>query len=580
MGFLGEIGSDLQRLREIARVMARHGFAPTMQRIPLLSRLKLDKDNPRATLPVAQRFSRLLEDLGPSFVKVGQILSTRNDLLPLEFTRELSRLQDQVPPFSFEEARHAVERELGGTLEDHFTSFDPVPLASASMAQVHVAKTQAGQDVVVKVLRPGIEEQVRGDSAILVVLAQLTELVVEEAAHYQVSSLAEEFEKGLVNELDFTLEAENLKAFAARNAGREGVHIPYLVEELSTRRVMTMERIFGRRITALLDDERPERAHAIVERLVRVSYEHFFVDGLFHADPHPGNVLITDDDKIAFIDFGLVGRVSRTTQDRLLLVITALALRDPDALSRLLLRVGEVEGRVSLSDFRDAVSRLLERYMVGTVGDVDTSRALTDLLDLSTRFGIRLPREFALLSKASVAVDGIVRALHPGLDPSKMLIERSQTLLVERFDPRSLTGGGMRAALQIGLFVADVPTQISQVLWDLERGNFRVELRSETMEKLERDIRGLGMTIFGAAMAAALTLGGIYVLAREDWRVFGWPVLPIVAFGIAGTMFGVAFTWFLTGGQLPKLSVSALLGRRKSRAEAQGRATKILPPAR
>jgi len=576
MGLLGELSSDLSRLAEIARVMARHGFAPTMRRIPLLSRFSHESDAARAKDPAPVRLCRLLEELGPTFVKVGQILSTRNDLLPLEFTTELARLQDQVPPFSFDEARRVVEEAIGGPLETQFASFEPVPLASASMAQVHVARTKDGRDVVVKVLRPGIEEQVKKDSAILVVLAELMELLVEEAAHYQVSSLAEEFEKGLVNELDFSLEAENLRAFAAKNAGREGVHVPFFVAELSSRRVLVMERIFGRRITALFGDESPtavprERVHAIVERLVRVSYEHFFVDGLFHADPHPGNVLITDDERIAFIDFGLVGRVSRVTQDRLLLVITALALRDADALSRLLLRIGEASSRVSLSEVKDAVSRLLERYMSGTVGDVDTSRALGDLIELSTRFGIRMPREFALLSKATVAVDGIVRTLHPGLDPSSMLTERSQTLLVERFDPRSLSGGGLRAALQLGLFIADVPMQISQVMWDLERGNFRVELRSETIEKLERDIRGLGMTVFGAAMAAALTLGGIYVLAREDWRVFGLPLLPLVAFSVAGAMFGVAFTWFLTGGQLPKVSVSGLFSKRRTPKEPERR---------
>lgn len=563
MGLFGEIRHDISRLSEIAQVMTRHGFGPTLRKVPLVSRM-IPGGQQQSPVPAPQRFARMLEELGPTFVKLGQILSTRSDILPREFTDELSKLQDQVPPFPFDEVQAQIEEDLGAPLADLFDDFDEKPLASASMAQVHTAVLD-GEPVVVKVLRPGIHEQVRADASILVLLAQLLETLVMEASQYRVGSLAQEFEEGLRGELDFSREAANLKTFRAFNEGREGVHVPFLVEERSSRRVLTMERIFGQRITVLADRDDPAESARVVERLVSLGYDHFFVDGMFHADPHPGNVLITDDGDIAFIDFGLVGRVSRATQDRLLMVLIAISLRDADTLARLLVRVGDVDQRIQLGAFRDAIARLLDRYLDLSLKDVNASAALVDLLDLASTFGVRTPREFALLSKASVAMDGIIRALHPDLNPSSTMIERSRSLLLERLDPRNLQGGGLRTALQLGVLLQELPLQMNQTLLDLERGNLRIRMASDELQRLERDFRGLGMTIFSGLIAAAFVLGGIYAIAQFDLRLFGVPVLPIVSFGIAGFLFFVAFTWFLTGGRVPKLSASALLSLFSSR---------------
>lgn len=561
MSLFDEIVHDFGRLREIARVMARHGFAPTMRRIPLLSRVVRTEDARAPDAPPAERFCRMLEELGPTFVKLGQILSTRPDLLPPDFITALSRLQDQVPPFPFADVKAQVEGELQRPLEELFGSFDQVPLASASMAQVHTATLPDGEEVVVKVQRPGIDEQVRADASILVLIAQLLEMVIAEASHYRAIDLAREFEQGLTAELDFSLEAKNLLAFGALNAHRDGIHVPKLFAELSGRRVLTMERIRGRRITDLKSDPDEGRTRAIVERLVMVSFEHIFVDGMFHGDPHPGNVLVTDDGEIAFIDFGLIGRVARDTQDRMLILMIALSLRDADTCARIVVRMGDPSARVSLAHFRDAISRLLDAYLGLSVQEVNTSAALADLLDLSTRFGVRLPRELALLSKASISIDGIVRLLHPSLDPSAQLTKRAQELVVERFDPREWKTGGLRSALQVGMLVQEFPLQLSQVLLDLERGQLQLSITSKDLEHLDRNLRGLGMTIFGGLLSGASLLGGFYVLARHEWSVWGVPVLPAIAFSLAGVLFGVAFTWYLTGGKLKKIPLAPLVGR-------------------
>ena len=555
MAGFGEL-RDLARLREIAVVMSRHGFAPAMQRIPVLRSLVGAPLPGILARPASDRFATMLEVLGPTFVKLGQILSTRGDLLPPDFVAALARLQDQVPPFPFDDVKKQVEGALGKPLAELFASFDEKPLASASMAQVHAAILPSGEEVVVKVQRPGIEEQVRGDAAILAVLAQLLELVVQEASSYHVTDLVEEFRRGLDAELDFTLEAQNLQTFRRLNEGRAGVHVPKLVHALSTRTVMVMERIRGRRITELKNMSGGARTAECVERLVALAFDHIFVDGMFHGDPHPGNVLVTDDFDLAFIDFGLVGRVSRDAQDRFLMLLLALSLRDADTLCRLIVRLGAAEGRVALGPFREAVGLLLDRYLGLQIAQVNSSAVLSDLIELSMRFGIRMPREFALLSKAAVSIEGIVRSLHPTYDPGKQLTARAQGLLLERLDPRQWTSGGLRRALQLGLLLEELPLQLGQVLMDLERGDLHVNFRAKDLEGIDNVLRGLGMTIFGGLLASASVLGSFYWLARQEAGF-----LPAIGFGVAGLFFGVAFTWYWTGGKLPKIPIARILGR-------------------
>ena len=556
------------RLSEIAGVMSRHGFAPTMQTMPIVRSFAKDDDVARRNKPVPERFAAMLEDLGPTFVKLGQILSTRADLLPPDFIAALSRLQDQVPPFSVDEVRRTLAEAWGVPVSDHFASFDETPLASASMAQVHAGVLKDGSDVVVKVQRPDIGEQVKNDSEILVVIAQLLERVIEEASTYRAVDLVSEFKDALAQELDFRREAKNLEAFANNNAGRPGIRAPRFHPALSGRTVLVMERIHGVRITDIAAD--PVRSAKVIERLVEVAFEHVFVDGLFHGDPHPGNLLVDDDDNIAFIDFGLVGRVSREVQDKMLMLLLALSLRDVDTLARLVIRLGDVEGRIGIAPFRAAIGKLLDRYFGLAVGDMSTAAVLTDLIDLSTRFGVRLPREMAILSKASVSIDGIVRALHPRFDPSTTVARRAEELLRNRLDPRSLEGGGLRTALQLALVVQELPMQLGQVLLDFERGQVQVVVKSDALDQLNSTLRGVGMTVFGGILCGSLVLAGFLTLDASGLMQARAGVLALAAFATAGGVFGVAFGWYVTGGRLPKITIARLLGNRLKRLRDQG----------
>lgn len=556
--------SRLRRLREITAVMARHGFAPALRRMPVVRSFLPEAPDAPAKQPVADRFASMLEDLGPTFVKLGQILSTRGDLLPPEFIVALSRLQDQVPPFAFVEVNSQIQAALHKSPSELFASIEETPLASASMAQVHAARLHTGEDVVIKVQRPGIEEQVKADAEILVILAQLLELVTEEARRYRASDFVREFQDALNSELDFTLEARNLRAFAHANSERAAVQVPRAYPELCARTVLVMERIHGKRIT----DIEPARAAHAIERLVEAAFEHVFVDGLFHGDPHPGNLLITDSGRIAFIDFGLVGRVAREAQDRLLMLLLALSLRDADTLARLIVRLGESEQRVEVAQMRAAVSKLVDRYFGLTVAEVSTASVFSDLVDLSLRFGVRLPREFAILSKATVSIEGIVRALHPGFDPTSVITKRAEALLLQRIDPRQWQAGGLRSALQLGLLVQELPLQLGQALMDLERGQVQVTVKSADLDGLQNALRGLGMTIFGGTIAAASIMVGFDVLARAGFGVVEAPLIAAGLFVLAGGCFGVSFAWYMTGGHLPRINLASLF-RWRSKARAR-----------
>ena len=542
-----------------------------MQTIPIIRAFARvdDDDDARRARPVAERFTAVLEELGPTFVKLGQILSTRADLLPRDFVTSLSRLQDQVPPFPLADVTRILGDAWGESpdtvLERRFKAFDPVPLASASMAQVHTATLPDGRDVVVKVQRPGIHDQITQDSEILVVVAQLLERVVEEARAYHAVDLVNEFKTALQGELDFRLEAKNLEAFARRNADRPFVHVPFLVPELSGRTVMVMERIHGCRITDLVTE--PTRAVRAVERLVEVAFEHIFVDGLFHGDPHPGNILVDGDDRICFIDFGLVGQVPRDIQDRMIMLLLALSVRDVDTIARLVVRLGDVEGRVAIAPFRGAISALMDRYFGLRIDEVPTAPVFSDLVELSTRFGIRLPRELAILSKASVSIDGIIRALHPRFDPSAIIAAKAEALLRERLDPRNLQGGGLKTALQLALVVQELPVQLGQALLDLERGQVQVTIKSDALQELNTTLRGMGMSIFGGILAGALVLSGFLTLDIAGLTQARAGLLAVFIFACAGGLFGVAFAWYITGGRLPKLTLGRLFASRLKRMQ-------------
>jgi ubiquinone biosynthesis protein len=561
---------DLQRLREISVVVVRHGFGELLDRSRLwdvLGRREPGERPSRAEMRAtsARRFRDTLADLGPTFIKLGQILSSRPDILPPDFISELSHLQDRAPPISIESVLRLIAQGLGRPAGELFAQIDPEPLASASIAQVHRARLPDGESVVVKVQRPGIEEQIRSDTDLLFYLARFLEGVIEETGIYTPTGIVAEFRQAMLLELDFDNEASNIEEFAKSNAGREFVVIPRVMRTHSSRTVLTLQELVGVKLKDVLAD--PDAAAAIdrkelARRILDTSFHQLFADGLFHGDPHPGNVIVMPGNRLGLIDFGLVGRLSKAMQESIILLVLAISLRDPDTVARQLYKVGVPDERINLHQFRADIHGILDRYLGLKLSEVSSTSLLSELTDLALKYKIKIPKEYAVLSKASATTEGILRQLDPDLDVVTVALPYAKQLLWERYNPSSMSGGALRVLLQLQGFLQDTPQQLSQILMDLEGGKFHVTVRNDEMAKLNLNVKALGILVFMGSIASGLIAGAFSLVGRASEPGTGtthWPVAALVGLALAAMLFGAAVTWTLLSGRLKKLSVRRFL---------------------
>jgi ubiquinone biosynthesis protein len=416
--------------------------------------------------------------------------------------------------------------------------------------------------VVVKVQRPGITAHVNADLAVLHALARLLEATVEEMGIYSPVGIVEEFDRAIHEELDFVHEAANVHAFAATHAARPALRIPRVFDELTTSTVLTLEFLDGTRLVQV--DLSPERRQALAKVVVDASFQQLFVDGLFHGDPHPGNFILLAGDVVGLLDFGLVGRLTRAMQETLVLLSVAVALKDSDSVARLLYRMGAPDSRANLAGFRADVETLLQTHLpeARTLAEVNARHLLTDLLDLAVRYRIRIPREYALLSRAAVAVEGLLRELAPDLDILAVSLPYAKQLLAGRYDPAQLRGGLMRTLLRFQGLASDLPTQLSQILMDLETGRFGVTVKSPELEKINQSLRSVAVIGFLGLSACGFIVGAFLSFAQVPWTVHGLPVLGVLGLAAAGALFGAAFTWYLFGHRVGKISLRRFLPKR------------------
>jgi ubiquinone biosynthesis protein len=552
---------DLNRLRQIAAAVARHGFGAYLARTRLRDALPRDavpgegEPLPKPDRDTAARFRQLLAELGPTFTKLGQLLSTRPDVLPAHWVEELEKLQDDCPPLPLAEIRGEIERGLGRPVEELFAELDEVPLASASIAQVHRARTHAGALVVVKVQRPRIRDRIESDLALLYYLAQLLEAVIEETGIHTPTGIVEEFDRTVHEELDFGNEARNAKAMAAAARDRPFLVIPRVHDELSCATVLTLDYVEGTKVSEItagagFDLER------VARNIIEAAFRQLFEDGLFHGDPHPGNILVLPGDRIALLDFGLVGRLSRVQQEALVTVIVAVALRDPDSVARILNRIGVPDGHTPIAEFREDIRGILDRYLGLKLDEIRTATLLRDLLELAVRHRIRIPKEYAVLAKASITIEGIIRKLYPKLDILEVGLPYAKELLLARFNPSDASSTLMKSLLKLQGLAEDVPAQLSQILVDLEGGKFRVNVHSEDVERVGGHVRAVGVMLYLGLLAAGLAAGGLVVLGLrgEAWLGLG-------ALAAAALVSASAATYHVATLRMRKISLRRLLRR-------------------
>jgi ubiquinone biosynthesis protein len=515
MAFILDTVRDLGRLREIAGVLARHGFGELLQRTGLHSLVpgkRIETSEPR----LAVRIRLVLEELGPSFIKLGQLLSTRADLLPADVISEFKRLQDDVPPLPFAEMQRAIEAELGAPISELFSSFDEQPLASASIGQVYRAllKTDEGEvAVVVKAQRPNIARVIDRDIDLLYLLARAIERSIPEARAYQPVRLVEEFDRAIRAELDFAQEADNAERFAQNFAELATVRFPKVYRQVSSRKAITLGYFDGKNVfDAVASGASAERiAKNAVQIVVKMIFEH----GFFHADPHPGNILLLgqpDEPVLGLVDLGLVGRLSPRLRDRLVDLVIAAGTRDARALASALQGIGRATKKIDRDALETDVARLADKYLGRRIADVAIADLIRDLSSAGMKYGIEMPAELLMVGKALMTVEGIARQIYPELD----VVEEVRPYLTEivgyRYSPERLTSDLLHIASRFANAASEFPGRADDILEDLRHGRMSVEVRQPT---LSRAGERLGRRVVHGMFAASLVIGGSMLLARD-----------------------------------------------------------------
>ncbi len=566
---------DINRLREIATVLARHGFHQILRRMGIERILgarfapppdaePIDPSDRRGT---ARRMRLVLEDLGTTFIKLGQILSTRQDLLPHIYIQEFEKLQDRVPAMPFEDVKNQIERSLRAPLSSLYAEVDPKPLATASIGQVHRARTLEGRDVVVKVQRPGIEAQIRSDLDILYFLSRILKATIEEVEIYNIEEIVQEFDRAIYQEIDFLNEARNIRRFRENHASNPHVAIPEVITDLSSRTVLTLEFLNGHKLSELEKDS--PQAERLLEILIEAAYNEIFEFGLFHGDPHPGNILVLGPEKVGFIDFGLVGQLTRAQQDDLITLLITIIHGDVDGIARTVLRMGQPQGRVPLSQFKREIATLRDRYLHNNLNEIDVSAFTTDLMDAAQRYRIKLNSEYALLVKATVTVEGILRRISPSMDLVKTASPMARRLVLERYSSRRILEGALNGAITLSGFLKDVPAQLDQVLMDLESGTISVNVRNPEMDQLGSHLAKLGTRIFLGFVSCGLIMGGSVMLAQLDYRPYDIPLLLFLgaAFLLGAISIGVwALAWPLISARARRIRLGPILSLLRMRS--------------
>lgn len=554
---------DLNRVRQIVMTAGKYGFGSWLERAGIRRIVgAAPMSDVASTASAALRFRLALEELGPTFVKLGQIMSTRADLLPAALIEELATLTDRAPPFPFAQVDEQIREAFGRPASEVFGTIESEPLAAASIAQVHRARTLDGDDVVVKVQRPTVAAQLQVDISALRQVARMLEAVIEEFAIYRPTAVVDEFERAVQDELDFLHEATNVRDFAAASRNHPGVKIPKVYDELTARTVLTLEYLDGPSISAATLDDAAKKT--LAKLILASAFEQVFEDGLFHADPHPGNLLVLSGPVLGLVDFGLVGRITPEMQDNLVSLALALTFRDAESIAKLLYRLGTPDARTNLVSFRRDIDNLFHLHRHGTLDKYDARAVIRDLLNLAINYRLRVPREYAVLARASIAIEGVLRMLYPDMPVAQTLLPYTRRVLAERFNPAQIPDGVMKAMLRLQDTANELPLQLTQILMDMQSGKFTVNFRAEQIRSVNESLRSMAVVIFSGLCACGFIIGIFLVLANEGWRIGGFPTVAVV--GIVATL-GLAATALVrhSMGGFRKISLRKLLLSKTSR---------------
>jgi ubiquinone biosynthesis protein len=539
---LGQVVKNAQRLRQVLAVLARHGFSDLVVRMNLgkflPSRFSSFLETAAERSP-AERLRLAFEELGPTFVKLGQLLSTRPDIIPESALQELAKLQDNVRPLPFETVREVVECEFGHVLSETYSFFDPNPLGAASIGQVHAATLITGEEVVVKVQRPEIQGIIEQDIALLDFLAGLLEKYIPESRVFRPRIIVDEFFKTLVYELDYVVECNNMNRIGRNMLSIPDVVIPKVYKDLSTTKVLTLERLKGIRINDLksLQEAGIDR-RKVVAAGARAFFKMILVDGVFHGDLHGGNLFLLPGDKLGIIDFGIVGRLSDKSREQLAGMLVSLITEDYEQLCYLYAEVSVSGQFVDMDTFTREVRNMLSPYMGLSLNEVNSGRLLIEATKIGAKYNIQVPGDWMLVFKALITMEGMGRTLDPDFDllaNGQLLV---QDLLKDQLSPQKLarelawTGKDMLALVQA------LPRQLRWMMKKFASNEYAIDVHvpevNDLREQLEANSRrqSLSILVVGLLLSAVISFN-----FQDGWMLGVYPLHSVVLLAIAGGLF-------------------------------------------
>ncbi len=545
IGGIGRTYRHMQRYRQILSVLFKYGFGDLVDALKIeqyleigLQMLSKKRREKIDTLSRAVRVRMVLEELGPTFVKMGQILSTRSDLLPVEFIQELPKLQDEVAPFSFSEVEAVINEELKKPIDQVFSNFDKQSLAAASIGQVHRAKMLEGQDVVIKIQRPGIQRTIEVDLEIMMHLAGLMERHLEGWDIQRPTKVVEEFARTLERELDYTLEAAHIERFARQFEDEPAVYVPQVYHEVTTSRVLTMEYISGVKASDIdrLEKEGLDRKKIAQQGLILIMKQ-IFVHGFFHADPHPGNIFVLPDNIICYIDFGMMGRLDLETRERFADLIMSIVRRDEREAAGALIRLTlSEEGPDYPSLYRD-VSKFMDQHCYRPLKDVELGPLLHQLLEMATRHRLGIPPDLFLMIKALSTVEGLGRTLDPDLDVIEQAAPFMKRIQLNRLHPGRIAKDMASSGTEFVYLLKDIPGEVRTILKLARQGKIKMEFEHHGLEPMIAANDRISNRLSFAVVLASLIIGSALIILSgvpPKWHEI--PIIGLVGFLFAGCM--------------------------------------------
>lgn len=525
----------VKRYKDIIRLIAKYGRGDLMKRQELEEIFREEAPHPARGDPKAEELARDLERMGPTFIKLGQLLSTRAELLPMAYLKALSRLQDNVEPFPFDQVEEIITEELGVRMTKIFREFNPAPLAGASLGQVHAAVLRDGKAVAVKVQRPGIRQRIATDLAALAEVAEFLDRRTKAGDEYQFEKMLEDFRRSLVQELDYRQEAHNLKTLGEHMQRFDRIVVPGVIDDYTTSRVLTMDFVHGQKITKLSPLARIESdTGKLADQLFEAYLEQILVKGFFHADPHPGNVFFTDDHRIALIDLGMVGRIAPRLQENLLKLLLAISEGRGEEAAEESIKIGTPRTAFAEHDFVRRVVDLVKETQGARIQDLRMGSIVLEITGISTECGIRVPPELTMLGKTLLNLDEVGRTLAPEFDPNAA-IRRHAGDIMNRQLRRSFSPGNLFSnLLEIKEVVEQFPRAMNRILNNLSHNDMRVKVDAIDEEYLMEGFQKIANRITVGLILAGIIVGASH-LARvdTDWRLFGYPGLAIIFFLLA-----------------------------------------------